>query len=211
MAAMFAMFAAAADRVVLDLDFTKGRPSDDRLKVGGGQWKSGWKVTGDTDRILIDIGRKIANGYVEVTVTREGDLTFAERKRNWLGVFAEPSGHQNPGGYARTGAELYGFSKAEIFAAGQPNTICEKVFGKPADWLMDGMTPRIVKAEVASNVMTWSHDGGASASCGSDAKPVTHFRYIMLGGVLDHKLGWHHGSLVGLKVLSVRVVDRGSR
>jgi len=197
----------ASAETVLEFDFKKGAPpANPRITVNGGQWEHGWYVSGDTDRILIDLERDIRDGYVEVVVTRKGELNFAERKRNWLGVFANPAGHQSAGGYARAGGEGYAFSKAEIFASNASATICEKKFGEASDWILDGKTEHTVRIEVKDNVMTWSN-GKGSASCGSAAQPVSYFRWIMLGGILDHKLGWHHGSLVGTKFLRLKVAD----
>jgi hypothetical protein len=206
MSVIFLACAAWAEETILELDFTKKLSVDQRIHVQGGRWRDGWNVVGDTDRILIDLVRDVKDGYVEVVVTRKGSLNFTERKRNWLGVFASPAGHQSAGGYARAGAELYGFSKAEIFASTQSATICEKKFGDGSDWILDGTTEHVVRVEVKNNRMTWSN-GKQSATCGSDAQPVNYFRWIMLGGVLDRKTGWHHGSLVGLRVLRLKVVD----
>lgn len=205
-AGLLLLRAALPAEAVLDLNFRNGVPQNPRITVGGGQWDQGWNVTGDTDRILIDLNRDIRDGTVEVTVTRKGPLTFAERKRNWLGVFANPAGHQSAGGYARAGAEAYAFSKAEIFASTGSATICEKKFGEAGDWILDGKTEHTVRVEVKNNVMTWSN-GRSAVSCGSGAQPVNYFRWIMLGGVLDHKTGWHNGSLVGLRFLRLKVID----
>lgn len=199
----------AAEIVAMDMNLTTGKPADERLTVQGGTWNQGWHVAQDLDRIVLDLGRDITDGYVEVVVTRRGSLSYPERKRNWMGIFADARGHQSPGGYARAGAELYAFSKAEIFAAGQPNTICEKTFGGASDWVLDGKTEHVVRAEIRRNVMTWSTNRGGTTSCGGAGQPVTHFRYVMLGGVLDHKAGWHHGSLVGLTVRRIKVVEYG--
>jgi hypothetical protein len=207
LAAALGFFCGGAHgEVVLDLDLTKGVPENRRIAVEGGRWAQGWHVVGDTDRIAIDLERDIRDGYVEVVVTRSGSLEFEQRKRNWLGVFAGPGGTQSAGGYARAGGKAYGFSKAEIFASTQSNTICEKKFGDAGDWVLDGKTEHVVRVELKSNVMTWSN-GRGSASCGSDVEPVNYFRWILLGGVLDRKTGWHHGSLVGLRILKVKVVD----
>jgi hypothetical protein len=196
----------APGETVFDLDFTSVKPDSARIHVQGGIWNHGWNVAGDTDRILIDLERDIRDGYVEVTVTRQGPLNLPNRKRNWLGVFANPAGHQSAGGYARAGDAQYAFSKAEIFASTGSATICEKKFGEPADWILDGKTEHTVRVTVKNNVMTWSN-GKGSASCGSEAQPVNYFRWIMLGGVLAETTGWHHGSLVGLRFLRLKVVD----
>jgi hypothetical protein len=134
---------------VVNADLTKGAPNDKRFTVSGGAWKNGWNVTGDLDRIQIDAGYEIKNGYLEVVVARKDGVTFAEgqRKRNWLGLFACDTMNQCPGGYARAGGEGYAFSKAEIFSSKQPNTICEKKFGEYADWVMDDKTEHTVRAE----------------------------------------------------------------
>jgi hypothetical protein len=200
----------AAETLLIEADFTKGAPKDARIAVSGGRWSGGWEVMGDTDRILVDAGREIQNGFLEVTVTRTGDLDFPQgrHKRNWLGFFATPAGHQSPGGYARAGGRAYGFSKAEIFSSRQTNTICEKKFGGAEDWKLDGRTEHTVRAEVANGVMRWTVGNSGAAECGGTGEPVSHVRYAMLGGVLDHLDGWHHGSLVGLKVLRFRVVER---
>jgi TolB protein len=55
--------------------------------------------------------------------------------------------------------------------------------------------------------MTWTTDKGGQASCGSADQPVSYFRFAAVGGILDHKTGWHHGSLVGLRVLRIKVVE----
>lgn len=195
-------------KVLLESDLTRRKPADRRITVSGGAWNQGWEVTGDTDRILVDVGRDVTSGYLEVEVTRRGALDFpqGQHKRNWLALFASPDGHQSPGGYARAGGAPYGFSKAEIFSANQKDTICEKKFGLAQDWKLDGKTVHIVRAEVRRNRMTWRLGDDAQTHCGGDAQPVTHFRYAMLGGLLDRTLGWHHGSLVGLKVLRFRIV-----
>lgn len=199
-------------KAVIDIDLTKGAPTDKRLTIDGGEWANGWRVTGDFDRILIDAGHDIQNGYFEVVVTRRGGITFTERKRNWMGLFACPDMNQCPGGYARGSAEGYGFSKAEIFAATQPNTICEQKFGQFADWVLDDQTEHRVRAEIRNGVMTWSNQVGnqrSETACGDAAKPVTQFRYATVGGILREKKGWHHGSLVGLRVLRATIVDYG--
>jgi hypothetical protein len=201
---------AFAQCKVVDVDLTKGAPKDKRFTVSGGEWKNGWNVTGDLDRIQIDAGYEIKNGYLEVVVARKGGVTFAERKRNWLGLFACRDMNQCPGGYARAGGEGYAFSKAEIFSTKQAHTICEKKFGEYADWVMDDQTEHTVRAEIRNNVMTWTSKVGAKAGqteCGGAEQPVTHFRYATLGGILTEKKGWHHGSLVGLRVLRATVVD----
>lgn len=204
--------AILAQSVVLDVDLTKGSPGDKRFAIKGGEWQTGWNVTGDMDRMLIDVGRDIKNGYVEAVVTRKGNLSFTPQgKRNWMGVFAEPKGHQCPGGYARAGNEKYGFSKAEIFSSKSTDTICEKKFGESSDWVLDGKTKRVVRGEVRNNVMTWTNDKGGKTFCGSNEQPVTHFRYAMFGSVPEEKAGWHHGALVGLTVLRVKIVDYDGR
>ncbi|HYO84474.1 MAG TPA: hypothetical protein VES20_23935, partial [Bryobacteraceae bacterium] len=100
---------AAPSSTLLDIDLTKGEPELALLRTRGGAWKEGRRVTGDTDRIFIDLGRDITSGYVEVAVTREGHLSFEQKKRNWFGLSASPSMNQSPGGYARAGGEGYGF------------------------------------------------------------------------------------------------------
>ena len=195
---------------VIELDLTNGPPRDNRVRVEGGAWDAGWRVGGDLDRIVLDAGYQIKNGYFEVVVTRRGGVTFTERKRNWLGLAACEDFNQCPGGYARAGGEGYKFSKAEIFAVHQPNTICEKTFGEYADWVQDDRTEHVVRAEIRNGVMTWTNRVGektGTTSCGGEAQPVTQFRYATVGGILGEKKGWHHGSLVGLRVLRAVVVD----
>ncbi|HYO84473.1 MAG TPA: hypothetical protein VES20_23930 [Bryobacteraceae bacterium] len=72
--------------------------------------------------------------------------------------------------------------------------------------MLDGRTEHIVRAEVRGNVMSWTLNGTTGTACGSAAEPVTHFRYVTLGGILEEKLGWHQGSLVGLTVRRIKVV-----
>jgi hypothetical protein len=204
--------AAYAQCKVVDVDLTKGKPADKRLTVEGGAWERGWRVAGDLDRLVIDAGYEIKNGYFEVVVARKGGVAFADgqRKRNWMGLFACPDMNQCPGGYARAGAEGYAFSKAEIFSSKQANTICEKKFGEYADWVMDDKTGHTVRAEVRNGVMTWTNKVGdrtGQTACGDEVQTVTHFRYATVGGILTEKKGWHHGSLVGLRVLRATIVD----
>jgi hypothetical protein len=198
---------ARCETAILDIDFTKGQPEDDRVRVEGGEWDHGWRVVGELDRVFIDLRRDVKNGYVEVVATRRAPLNFAERKRNWFGLSAAECMHQAAGGYARTGDPMYDFSKAEIFSSTQSNTICEKKFGKPSDWVLDDQHRHIVRAEVCHNVMTWTNHNGGKTAGGSNDQPVSYFRFVAVGGLLDHKTGWHHGSLVGLRVLRVTIVD----
>jgi hypothetical protein len=205
-----AVTSAFAQCEVVSVDLTKGAPKDKRFTVKGGAWEKGWRVAGDLDQIVIDAGYEIKNGYFEVVVTRKDAGPFPERKRNWMAALACAEGHQCPGGMARAGAAGYGFSKAEIFSAKQTNTICEKKFGEYADWVMDDQTEHVVRAEVRGGVMTWTNKVGdkrGQSACGDETQPVTHFRYATVGGVLNEKKGWHHGSLVGLRVLRMTVVD----
>jgi hypothetical protein len=203
----FCSLSRGADgQTLLDLDFTKPFAPPAGVTIQGGKWDKGWLVTGDLDRIFIDLGRDIRSGYVEVTISRGPAPVFEKRKRNWLGLSASPSMNQAPGGYARAGADGYGFSKAEIFSAVQPNTICEKKFGEAADWPTNGVTPILVRATIQDNVMTWTHNKGEPATCGGAEQPVTHFRYVAAGGILDQTNGWHHGALIGLKILRLRIV-----
>jgi hypothetical protein len=199
--------AAWCETTILDVDFTKGPPDDDRIHIEGGEWDGGWRVHGELDRVFIDLGRDVRNGYVAVIATRKGALNFSERKRNWLGLSAAECMHQAAGGYARTGDPMYDFSKAEIFSSTQSNTICEKKFGKASDWVLDDQHRHVVRAEIRHNVMTWTNNRGGKTSGGSNDQPVGYFRFVAVGGLLDHKTGWHHGSLVGLRVLRVTVVE----
>jgi hypothetical protein len=192
---------------LVDLDLTKGPPNDKRVRVEGGRWDNGWRVVGDLDRIFIDLDRDVKNGYFEVVVTRKGEFAFPERKRNWMGLSAVECMHQAAGGYARAGDLMYDFSKAEIFASTQSNTIREVKFGKPTDWVLDDKTPHVVRAEMKNKVMTWTTDKGGKAEAGSDDQPVNYFRFAAVGGILDHKTGWHHGSLIGLRVMRITIVD----
>lgn len=200
---------AAAEHRILDLDLTKGPPpaTEKRVTIEGGQWDKGWRVAGDLDRILFDAGYDIRNGYFEVVVTRRGDLTFQERKRNWMGFSGSQFFTQAPGAYARAGDPMYGFSKAEFCASSQSATITENKFGEPAHWVLDDRTTHTVRAEVRNNVMTWTNDRGGRTSAGSATQPITFVRYAAVGGIADRKHGWHHGSLVGLRVLRMTVVD----
>ena len=201
---------ALAQCQVVNVDLTKGAPRDKRFTVKGGAWDKGWRVAGELDQLVIDAGYDIRNGYFEAVVTRQGELSFPDRKRNWMALLACAEGHQCPGGMARGGSAGYGFSKAEIFSAKQTNTICEKRFGEAGDWVLDDKTEHTVRAEIRNGVMTWTNqvgDKSGQSSCGSEAQPVTHFRYATIGGVLNEKKGWHHGSLVGLRVLRMTVVD----
>lgn len=202
--------AAFAQCKVVEIDLTKGKPADKRLIIEGGAWERGWRVAGDLDRIQVDAGYEIKNGYFEVVVARKGELSFTERKRNWMGLFVCEDMNRCPGGYARAGDEMYAFSKAEIFAATQEDTICEKKFGEFADWVMDDKTEHIVRAEIRNNVMTWTSKVGdkrGETACGGETQPVTSFRYGTVGGILTEKRGWHHGALVGLRVLRLGIVD----
>lgn len=202
---------AAAEHKILDLDLTKGPPpaDDRRVKVEGGAFEPGrgWRVTGDLDRIVFDAGYDIRNGYFEVVVARRGELTFAERKRNWMGFSGSQFFTQAPGAYARAGDPMYGFSKAEFCASSQSATIGEKKFGEAGDWPLDDRTTITVRAEVRNNVMTWSNSRGGKTSAGSAEQPISFVRYAAVGGVLDRKFGWHAGSLVGLRVLRMTVAD----
>lgn len=202
--------AALAKHTLLDLDLTKGPPSDKRVKVEGGKWDNGWRVVGDVDRILVDLGLDVHNGYFEVVVTRTGTLEYpdvATRKRNWMGLFGCLAMNQCSGGYARTGAAMYDFSKAEIFSSNQSYTIDEVKFGKMSDWKMDDRTEHVVRAEVKNGVMTWTNNAGGKASAGDAKRPVTHFRFATVGGILDRRENWHSGSLVGLRVKRMTIVD----
>lgn len=202
--------AAHAQCQLVSADLTKGAPADQRFTVSGGQWDKGWRVTSDLDRVAIDAGYAIRNGYLEVVVARHGGITFTERKRNWIGLFACQEMNQCPGGYARAGGEGYAFSKAEIFSSKQPNTICDNKFGEYVDWVMDDKTEHTVRAEIRHNVMTWTSKTGdkkGETACGNEAQPVTHFRYATIGGILTEKKGWHHGALVGLRVLRAIIID----
>jgi hypothetical protein len=185
------LFAAAlssgAEHVLLEFDLTAGAPTDPRVRVEGGQWDNGWRVTKDLDRIFIDLGQDVKNGYFEVVVTRRGDLAFAERKRNWMGLSGSEAMHQSPGGYARAGDPMYDFSKAEIFSSTQSHTICEQKFGKASDWILDDKTQHTVRAEVRNKQMTWTTDKGGKASCGGDDQPVNYFRFATIGGILDRR------------------------
>jgi hypothetical protein len=201
----------AAEHRILDLDLMHGPPpaDDKRVRVEGGAFEpgQGWRVVGELDRIVFDAGYDIKNGYFEVVVARRGDLAFKERKRNWMGFSGSQFSTQAPGAYARAGDPMYGFSKAEFFASTQSATIGEHKFGDAKDWVLDDRTTITVRAEVKDNIMTWTNSRGGKTSAGSASQPITYVRYASVGGILDRKFGWHHGSLVGLRVLRMTVVD----
>jgi hypothetical protein len=205
-----ASVAALAQCPVVDVDLTKGQSADKRITVKGGKWDGGWRVTGNFDRLQVDAGYEIKNGYFEIVTARQGGITFSELKRNWMGLFACVGFKGCPGGFARAGHERYTFSKARIYAANQEKPICEKKFGEYADWVMDDRTEHTVRAEIRGGVMTWTSKVGdrtGQAACGGEDAPVTHFRYGTVGSVLGERNPGHPGGLVGLRVLRVRMVD----
>ena len=73
-----------AQRIVFDVDLSKGKPAC--VKDTGGVWdEKGWLVTDIRDRLLFDAGYEIKNGYFETTVTmNKGSLPQPSKSKKRL-------------------------------------------------------------------------------------------------------------------------------
>ncbi|MBC7367509.1 MAG: hypothetical protein H7343_12005 [Undibacterium sp.] len=105
---------AAAERVVFEIDLTRGSPGPGM--VTGGKWEGGWKTTGAKDeRIVFDAGAPLVNGRLEVTFTAD-ELPWKPQpgKINYVELFEDAaltqSVHRGSVFYARTGGEQHKFS-----------------------------------------------------------------------------------------------------
>lgn len=218
---------AYAQQTIFDVDLTQG--SAGTGVVSGGIWDNGWRVTNEaTDRIVFDAGYKIANGYIETTLTINSNPVNREKKINYFGGYEEPHLMQGNAGdklYLRTGRMTYDFSRAK--GAGGPITLPHTVLGNGevpvleedlgifVTWLIasDDMTELTMKIEwqngnqVDFTVKDTNGDlvpnGSLSAPTSIfDNYPLDEIRYGFIGGDRTYNI-----SLVGARYLRYKMVD----
>jgi hypothetical protein len=170
---LMSAFSNNKEKVIFDIDLTKGKAENG--KVTGGKWDKGWKVVGDTDRLLWDTGYLIKDGYLEVWITMEGKISDSVTKEvgkmHWISL------HGNEGLSAgrsywqlRTGGAGYKFSKMRIKGLGDhgESTRCEYSFGDWTEWESDGKTIMHVKMEWKDGIPQLQDIKGKIHSCKSN-------------------------------------------
>jgi hypothetical protein len=215
---------AAADaapppgRVLFDVDFTQGLGQlPPGAKVLGGEWRHGWRVTDNGQRLVLDPGRPVKNGRLEVTLTRyevtNDAVAYLQPALNWRAVpvsiheletLAKPTGvradsfriqvgnHEQPGniqGVIRAGAQEEGGAR------------WMQNFGRWSDWICDDRTPQTLALEWRNGIAT-VHDVTGKAWTAPKPAPLDALRYVALGG--DNET---IGSALGVRFLRARLID----
>ena len=170
---------------------------------------------------MFDAGYKIAEGYIETTLTINDNPFLRDEKINYFGGYEEPHLRQGNAGdkvYLRTGRASYRFSRPK--GAGGPitlpNTVLENgpvpVFEHPdigsfLTWInsSDDLTELTMKIEWKEgdqvNFFTSGGDVTAPASV-MENYPIDEIRYGFIGGDKTYNI-----SLVGARFLRFKMVD----
>ena len=213
-------FAASGEKVLFDLDFTKGESVVTRsgVTVIGGKWEQGWRVTGHGQRIILDAGRTLKNGVLEVWFTKHGSPINADGvKGQWLSLHELDGGLSAEYVQLRAGHESYGFSKLRSKSNEQgfstklkkvTHKRCEVKAGTPEDWVTDDRTVMRVTIRWQNGVVSFTTPDGKDCACTKYAQfeppyLIDALRYAYLGSDETE----NGGSLPGLRFTRVRFAE----
>lgn len=216
--------ASASESVIFDIDLTKGPAAvkSARGSVVGGAWDGGWRVTAHGQRIILDAGRPLQNGLLEVWYTKKGDALNADGvKGQWVSL------HQSDGKLTaeyvqlRGGQQGYGFSKLRAKANEQAvssklnkltHKRCEVKAGEVGDWATDDRTVMHTTIRWQDGVVSFTTPNGQPTACTNYFQfpppyVIDALRYVYLGSDETE----NGGSLPGLRFKRVRLVDLGGK
>jgi hypothetical protein len=201
---------AVSEETLFDIDLTAG--SAPGATVSGGAWEDGWRVKSHGNRIVLDAGVKIANGYVEARFTcNKAPWNLGIDKTNWFGLYEEADlthGGQGDVAYLRQGQTKYGFSRMKASGKGMNSThdIMEKSFGSTSDWKLDDQTVHTVRFTWKDGVVTYRGTANNGLSCNlascTGENAIDEIQYAFIGG--DRTYG---KSVIGTRFLSIKFVD----
>jgi hypothetical protein len=175
--AVFLLSASAQSQVLFDIDLTRGPASVDQPRVTtlGGEWDEGWRVTEHKQRIILDAGKTLENGLLEVWFTMNkipinADSTPAQ----WLSMH-EKDGDLGPE-YAqlRSGKVSYGFAKIRAKSNEEGYTVkhkkinnkrCELKGGELTDWSTDDQTLMHAIIRWQDGVVSFTTPDGTEHAC----------------------------------------------
>ena len=213
-----AVAASQASGVVFDVDFTQGLSRlPPGTKVLGGLWQEGWRVTDNGQRIVLDAGRSIRNGRLEVTMTRHdissGAVAFLQPALHWrtmpvglyeletLGkaVAAKGDSFRIQVGNHEQPRNIQGVVRARVKENGDWRWLQE--YGKWTDWVCDDRAPMTVKLEWQDGAAIL-HDITGKTWPSPTTTELDNLRYVALGG--DNETV---GSSLGVRFLRARLID----
>jgi hypothetical protein len=185
-------------QAAFDFDLRAGKPPG--AEVRGGRWDKGWLVVADGDQLVLDAGRELAEGSLEVWFTADRSPIRPKpkpgeeaEKVNWLGLYQYSHLDQNFGRpdlkargaafYLRTGNTYGTFSKSKVFAeAKEP---CQNKIGAEQDWIADGHTVMKVRLAWSGGIAKIEDTRGRTYECTANEagqrQTTRNLRYAVLG------------------------------
>ncbi len=166
-----------AQDVLFDLDLTQGPKSAKKsmVKVQGGTWEDGWRVTDHNQRIILDPGRNIENGTLEVWYTiGKVPINPDSTKAQWVSLHEQGGGHAPEYAQLRTGRESYGFCKLRAKSNEEGLTVkydkvnnkrCEVKAGEISDWITDDETVMKTIIKWEDGVISFTTPDGKECAC----------------------------------------------
>ena len=209
LSAAILMSGVFAERVLFDVDFTKGNAGGGTAT--GGTWDGGWRVTGKGQRIVFNAGYPIKSGYIEAKVTTNKLPPAGDYKMNHYGVY-ECANLQHAScadkGYLRLGKSKYGFSR---FKAGgkifnKTGCVTEHSMGRISDWKTDDKTIHTMKMRWGKGNIWYSGTGASGEVSGNkciDQYPIDKIQFAFLG----QDKTYSQTAFVGIRYLSFIMVD----
>ena len=211
-----------AQTVLYDLDLSRGASAvqDDSIRVSGGHWDDGWRFEDSGDRIVIDAGRKLSNGLLEVWFTKRGPVENPDGvQAQWLSLHEQGGGLAPEYAQLRAGKASYGFSKMRAKSnekavsrksGALTNRRCEVKGGEISDWITDDQTVMHTAIRWQKGTLSFTIPGGETIACTDywQYPPpyiIDSLRYVYLGS--DATAGG--AGLPGLRFKRVRLVDLG--
>jgi hypothetical protein len=209
-------------QTLFDIDLTKGSESVDSpsIQVLGGEWDNGWRVTDHQQRIILDPGKNIENGSLEVWYTI-GKLPINpdSSKAQWVSLHEQGGGHAPEYAQLRTGRKGYGFSKLRAKSNEEGLTVkynkvnnkrCEVKAGEITDWVTDDKTVMKTTIKWEDGVISFTTPDGKECACTKywQYEPpyiLNSLRYAYLGSDESE----NGAGLIGIRFKRVKYTDLG--
>ncbi len=213
--------AAEGGAVILEVDLTKGPgglPAG--TKAVGGEWRDGWLVTGNGQRVVFDAGYPIRNGMMEVSFTRWDHSVSAaayalpawDRVTKLVSLYEQPQlgdPEAPPGdsfrvqvGDGERARNIQGVLRANTKEEGTAWRWMQE-YGQWIDWTSDDRTPMNMRFEWRNGNGTFTDIQGKTWRCARDCMShMNSLRYLVLGND-----GSCQGSPLGTRFLRARLVD----
>ena len=175
--------------VVLDWDLRTLPVIPGDGDITGGYFDGGWTVTGPDDQVVLDLGKPISDGKLQIQIDSVAPLPVISEDLNWVGLHEAPQLSQFYGQgdmdifYLRTLATYGSFVSVRLFTAVNDERIWHRNVGNYGWWADNDRFPRNMTLEWGANGVAYIDENKVVRCRGNICRDgrVNMLRYLFLG------------------------------